>query len=125
MHDDPDYEPLTLPRGGLVAFRKSGGFRFSSRGFVVYRWGQVVPLAGTEGRARRLSAEARAALRHRLLMARLGQIQVAPGGGRRDGYGYELVARIGLRTRSLEFDDGAIPPELARLVELLQRLMPQ
>lgn len=123
MNDEQQYGPLELPRGGLVAFRKSGGLRFTSRGFVVYRTGWVVPLDST-GRVRKLSREAREALRHRLLAARLGHIQVTPERARPDGYGYELTARIGLRTRRLEFDDGTIPPELSRLVELLQRMMP-
>lgn len=120
-----DDEKLALPRGGLVAFRKSGGLRFSSRGFVVYRSGWVIPLAGTEGRPRHMTAEAREALEAMLLRSGMSRTHHRKARGTRDGYSYEITARYGGRTRYAEVEDGAIPDELRRLIDVLQRLMPR
>src|SRR5262245_43221214 len=38
----PDTDNLTLPRGGLIAMRQSGGLRFRSHEIVVYRNGKLV-----------------------------------------------------------------------------------
>lgn len=120
-----DEDRLSLPRGGLVAFRKSGGLRFTSRGFVVYRSGWVVPLEGTEGRPRHMTSEAREALEALLLRSGMSRRHHQKARGTRDGYGYEITARYGGRTRYAEAEDGAIPDELRRLIEVLQRLMPR
>jgi hypothetical protein len=118
-----DEDQLGLPRGGLVAFRKSGGLRFSSRGFVVYRSGWVVPLEGTGGRPRRMTDAAREALEALIVRSGLSRTR-RKAKGARDGYGYEVTARYGGRTRYAEAEDGAIPEALGRLIEVLQRLMP-
>jgi hypothetical protein len=119
-----DEEKLTLPRNGLVAFRKSGGLRFTSRGFVVYRSGWVVPLEGTGGRPRHMTEAAREAVEALLLRSGMSRTHRKRSGGG-DGYAYEITARYGGRTRYAEFHDGAIPEEMRRLVEVLQRLMPK
>lgn len=120
-----DEERLGLPRGGLVAFRKSGGLRFTSRGFVVYRSGWVIPLEGTAGRPRHMTAEALEALEAMLLRSGMSRKHHQKTRGTRDGYAYEITARYGGRTRYAEAEDGAIPDELRRLIEVLQRLMPR
>lgn len=120
-----DEERLALPRGGLVAFRKSGGLRFTSRGIVVYRSGWVVPLEGTEGRPRHMTAEAREALEALILRSGMSRKHHQKTRGARDGYAYEITARYGGRTRYAEAEDGAIPDGLRRLIEVLQRLMPR
>lgn len=119
-----DEDKLALPRYGLVAFRKSGGLRFTSRGFVVYRSGWVVPLEGTDGRPRHMTAEALAALEAMLLRSGMSRKHHRKTTGTRDGYFYEITARYGGRTRYAEAEDGTIPDELRRLIEVLQRLMP-
>lgn len=118
-----DTDRLGLPRGGLVAFRKSGGLRFTSRGFVVYRTGWVVPLEGTAGRPRHMTSEALQALEALLLRSRLSRTY-RKAKGTPDGYTYEITARYGGHTRYAEVVDGAIPKEQARLIVVLQRLMP-
>lgn len=121
-----DEDALGLPRGGLVAFRKSGGLRFTSRGVAVYRSGWVMPLAGTEGRPRRMTPAALEALEALLAQSGLSRRRLAKGGpGTRDGYAYEITARYRGRTRYAEAVDGAIPDDLARLIEVLQRLLPR
>ncbi|NTU77890.1 MAG: hypothetical protein HGA45_00565 [Chloroflexales bacterium] len=119
-----DEDRLGLPRGGLAAFRKSGGMRFSSRGFVVFRSGWVVPLTGTSGRPRRITDEAIEALEALILRGGLSRTRRRKAKGSPDGYSYEITARYGGRTRHAEAADGAIPEELGRLIEVLQRLMP-
>lgn len=121
-----DEDELGLARGGLVAFRKSGGLRFTSLGVAVYRSGWVVPLTGTAGRPRRMTAEALAALETLVAHSGLSRRRLAKGGeGTRDGYYYEITARYGGRTRYAEAADGAIPEDLGRLIEVLQRLLPR
>ncbi|HMQ30449.1 MAG TPA: hypothetical protein PKD53_06945, partial [Chloroflexaceae bacterium] len=120
-----DEDRLGLPRYGLVAFRKSGGLRFASRGFVVYRSGWVVPLEGTGGRPRHMTREALEALEALLLRSGMSRRRHQQVRGTRDGYAYEITARYGGRTRYAEAEDGAIPDELRRLIEVLQRLMPR
>lgn len=114
---------LTLPGGALVAFRKSGGLRFSSRGVVVYRNGWVVPLAGTEGQRRHLRPGARRALAGLILRSGLTRVPVRSDSATRDGYSYEIVARVGGRLRSVELSD-PVPAAQARLVQVLTRLLP-
>lgn len=120
-----DEDQLRLPRGGLVAFRKSGGLRFTSRGVVVYRSGWVVPLAGSGGRPRRMTAEALGALESLVTRSGLGRKRPAPAGATRDGYAYEITVRYGGRTRYAEAATGAIPENLGRLIEVLERLLPR
>ncbi len=114
---------LTLPGSALVAFRKSGGLRFSSRGIVVYRNGWVVPLAGTEGPRRHLRPGARRALVGLILRSGLTRVPARSGGATRDGYSYEIVARVGGTLRSVELSD-PVPAAQARLVQVLTRLLP-
>ena len=120
-----DEDRLGLPRGGMVAFRKSGGLRFSSRGIVVFRSGWVVPLEGTEGRPRSMTGTAREALEALLLHSGLSRTRHRKAKGTPDGYFYEITARYGGRTRYAEAADGSIPEDLERLIAVLQRLMPR
>jgi len=115
-------DQLALPRGGLVALRKSGGLRFSSRGCVVFRNGWVVPLAGTIGNPHRITdaacTELEALLQRSGMSRSLRKARATP-----DGYVYELTARYAGRTRYAEAMDGAIPSALGELIEALQRLL--
>ncbi len=119
-----DEDRLGLPRDGLVAFRKSGGLRFSSRGFVAFRNGWVVPLAGTTGAPYRMTEAERTTL-EALIPSGVSRTRHRKAKGSPDGYGYELTARHGGRTRYAEAEDGAIPEALGALIKVLQQLMPK
>jgi hypothetical protein len=84
----------------------------------------VVPLEGTDGRPRRMTAAAREAVEAMLLRSGMSRTH-RKSSGTRDGYAYEITARYGGRTRYAEYHDGAIPEEMRRLIEVLQRLMPK
>lgn len=116
-------EALALPRGALVAFRKSGGLRFSSRAIVVRRSGWVEPMAGTPGRRRRITEEALATLERLLLQSGLTRVSHRKGRGTADGYSYEIAAHLAGKERQLTLDD-PVPAEQERLVRVLQRLLP-
>lgn len=119
----PAAADLPLPRDALLAFRKSGGLRFSSRAIVVYRNGWVVPADGGRGRPRHLGVAALAKLARQAL--RSGLARHTPAGARQppDGSAYEIAARIGSRVRRAEVMDGSIPPDLAPLIRALSRLL--
>jgi hypothetical protein len=119
-----DDERLGLPRGALVAFRKSGGLRFTSRGVVVTRRGWVEPLSGTPGRRRRITDEALATLERLLLQSGLARLEKRPRSATRDGYAYEIAAHVGGRLRQVELTD-PVPAEDERLVRALTRLLPR
>lgn len=118
----PAEEPL-LPRGGLVALRKSGGLRFTSRSVVVYRSGRALIGGGPAAapRERRLSAEELERLKGLILRARLAR-QRPTGSQPADGYAYEIAARVSKRLRSVEVYDGAMPEAIRELVEALSAL---
>lgn len=128
----PD-EPLRLPKGALVAMRKSGGLRFSSRLLIVLRDGRIVRSveAGAvdaeddrQSKARRrpsrLTGEQLSQLR--ITLARSGLDRVRQSGRAAqnpDAYAYEIVARVGRKVQSVELFDGSIPEELQPLVREL------
>jgi hypothetical protein len=118
-----DSETLELPRAALLALRKSGGLRFSSRTLVVYRDGRV--WSDAEGaRLRRIGADDLARLRHLALRARLAR-HGSPGAGQPpDGYAYEIAVRVGRRVRRAELLDGHIPAEVAALLRALRQRKP-
>jgi hypothetical protein len=115
---------LPLSRGALLAFRKSGGLRFSSRGVVVLRSGWVEPLPGTEGRRRHITAEALAVLERLLLTSGLTRVSHQKRKPTPDGYSYEIAAHVAGKPRFVELND-PVPDEQERLVRVLNRLLPQ
>jgi hypothetical protein len=115
-------DTLALPRGALVAMRRSGGFKFRSREVVVYRDGRVNYDDG-EGSPRTvwtLSDAEMAELRRVLEAADLSRL---PSAGRQnpDAFAYEIVARPRRRVYSVEAFQGSIPATLAPLIEMLNR----
>lgn len=120
---------LTLPGGGLVAMRRSGGIRFTSRSVVVYRDGRVSAegdpaIRGRNAKeTRRLSDEELAELYRALEGADLATLPPATGRQSPDAYAYEIAARVGGDDYSIEVFDGSIPGQLAPLVRLLTRYM--
>lgn len=119
-------DALRLPRGGLVALRRSGGLRFTTREVVVYCDGRVTADgAPANRRAARCLSEAEMADAWTALAAS-GLRHLPPGRGQQgsDAYAYEIVARLGGRKYATVVFDGSIPASLAPLIALLLRLRP-
>jgi hypothetical protein len=123
----PDTDRLTLPRGGLVAMRQSGGLRFRSREIVVYRSGklgyrQLAP-AGAKPTTRHVPLSELVQLHHLLKQIDFSRL---PTTGRQnpDAFAYEIIARVGRRMQFVEAFEGSIPESLAPLISELRRLMP-
>lgn len=115
---------VMLPRGGLIAMRRSGGLRFTSRQVVIYRDGRVTAepdpaLAEKATAPRRLSDEELAALYRALEQADLPSLRATPARRNPDAYTYEIVARTGASTSAVVVSDGGIPGQLAPLIALL------
>lgn len=122
-------EPLTRPRGALVAMRKSGGIRFSWRLVVVHQDGRVIyksnqigapPAAQVIGQ---LQSDQLAELRGAIVQADFAS---PPAGARQnpDAFAYEIIARVGRRNRATEAFEGSIPAGLRPLIRQLNALMP-
>ena len=124
----PDTERLTLPRGGLVAMRQSGGMRFRSREIVVYRSGKMVyrqlAPAGEEpaGATRQLPLSQLVELHHLLQQSNFAGL-LATGRQNPDAFAYEIVARVGRKVHFVEAFEGSIPDSLAPLIRELRGLM--
>jgi len=121
---EPD-DRLILPRGALVAFRKSGGLRFTSRTCVVYRSGRVEreSLPEGPGRPEYLTPAELRRLWRLVLRAGLGRLARLPGRPSPDGYGYEIAARFGRTARYVTFDEWRVPAAATLLVRALTRLL--
>jgi hypothetical protein len=117
-------DTLRLPRGALVALRRSGGFKFRSREVAVYRDGRVNYDDGESGPRTvwTLSDAEMTELRRVLDRAGLAQL---PAAGRQnpDAFAYEIVARPARRVYSAEAFQGSIPASLAPLIEQLNRFV--
>jgi emfourin len=115
-------DTLRLPRGALVALRRSGGFKFRSREVVVYRDGRVHYDDGESGPRTvwTLSDAELAELRRALNQAGFAKL---PAAGRQnpDAFVYEIVARPARRVYSVETFQGSIPASLAPLIQQLNR----
>jgi len=116
-------DTLRLPRGALVAMRRSGGFKFRSREVVVYRDGRVNYDDGESGPRTvwTLGDAELAELRRTLDQVGFAQL---PTLGRQnpDAFAYEIVARPARRVYSAEAFQGSIPVSLAPLIQQLNRL---
>jgi hypothetical protein len=117
---------LELPRGVFIAFRQSGGLRFSTREMMVYDDGQVIArrqgqLGVGEG-SRRITPKQVADLKELLEQSGLFSLPQPIGSQSPDGYAYELIARVGRKSRSIEFFDGSIPAEVQPLLAQLKAL---
>lgn len=117
---------LELPRGVFIAFRQSGGLRFSTREMMVYDDGQVIArrqgqLDVGEG-SRRITPDEVAELKELIEQSSLFGLPQPIGSQSPDGYAYELIARVGRKSRSIEFFDGSIPAEVQPLLAQLKAL---
>jgi hypothetical protein len=122
-------DALDLPEGALVAMRRSGGLRFTSRAVVVYPDGKVevrddaAPGSPAPKPARKLSDQDLAQLYRALDEANFPELPPTSGRQSPDAFAYDIAARIGSRTYAVEAFDGSIPASLAPLVQLLARFM--
>jgi hypothetical protein len=117
---------LKLPRKAFIAFRQSGGLRFSTREVIVYNDGRVITrrqgkLGAGEG-SRRITPEEVAELKEMIQQSGFLGLPRTIGSQNPDGYAYELSARLGRQSRSIEFFDGSLPAELQPLLTQLKAL---
>lgn len=120
----PNDDQLSLPNGAIVAMRRSGGFRFTSRQVTVYQDGTVEAKDATPGKGRapvtrRLRDKELAALYRLLDGAGLPDLPSTSGQQSPDGMAYEITARTSQGIYSTETFDGSIPSQLAPLIQTL------
>jgi hypothetical protein len=128
-HDDrlqANDDRLELPRGVFIAFRQSGGLRFSTREVMVYDDGYVIArrqgkLDAGEG-SRRLTPDEVAELKEMIEQSGFVGLPRSIGRQSPDGYAYELIAHVGGKSKPIEFFDGSIPPEAQPLLTQLKTL---
>ncbi len=124
-------EGLNLPKGALVAMRKSGGLHFTSQTVTVHRDGQVrhsregSRASKIKGAPRKLSNEQLSLLKIAVSKAGMGaplrKIVSQPP----DSYAYEIVMRSGRKQNAIEVFDGSIPDAVKPLIRALNALMPK
>ena len=124
-------DTLELPKGAMLAYRKSGGLRFSSHEIVVYPDGRVTYEGGDtaktalESRARRKMTDAQVVRMRKLLdQANFWRMDAVAGTQSPDSFAYEIVARIGSKHNRVELVDGSIPDALQPLVDQLNKMLP-
>ena len=122
---------LELPRGAFIAFRKSGGLKFSSREIVIYPDGRV-SYGGADtstdwkSRAVRKMNDAQiTTLRKTLDRTNFFRAQSSQGKHGGDAIAYEIIVRLGSRSNAIELFSGTIPESLSPLVEQLNKLVPE
>jgi hypothetical protein len=123
-------EPLHLPRGAFIAFRKSGGAEFSTREVVLYPDGRVafdargVPQKEYNRLRRALNDGQVLALRKLLDQTNFWHTESAVRQNL-DAFAYEIAARLGQRANSIQVFEGSVPEKLEPLLERLTPLLPQ
>ncbi len=124
----PQAEPLRLPKGAFLVFRKSGGLRFSSREVLLYPDGRVaydargVPQKEYNRLRRALNDGQMLSLRKLLDATNFWRAE-SIGQQNPDAFAYELAARIGQRSNQIEVFDGNVPENLKPLIERLTPLL--
>ncbi|GIL16209.1 MAG: hypothetical protein BroJett039_13820 [Chloroflexota bacterium] len=124
----PPTEPLRLPKGAFLIFRKSGGLRFSSREVLIYPDGRVaydargVPQKEYNRLRRALNDGQMLSLRKLLDATNFWRAE-SMGQQNPDAFAYELAARIGQRSNQIEVFDGSVPENLKPLIERLTPLL--
>jgi hypothetical protein len=123
----PKIDPLQLPKGALIAFRKSGGLKFSSREIAIYPDGRVSS-SGTDlpkqaGTPPKLSDAPIVELRRMLEQVSFLRLKSAGGQQPPDSYAYEIVAQMDGKTNYVEVFDGKMPEALTPLIQRLTKLL--
>ncbi len=123
-------ETLELPEGAIVALRKSGGLRFSTRTLIVYGNGEALYTASrgsglkTQSTALELTEAQQLRLRRALARINFSSLPKGPGRASPDAYVYEITVHTLGQTHSIEAWDGSIPAALKPVLEQLRRIMP-
>jgi len=125
--DRPKIEVLQLPKGAVIAFRKSGGLKFSSREIAIYPDGRV-SYGGTDlpkqaSTPQKLGEAQIAELRRMLDQNDFFRLRLAGGQQPPDSYAYEIVAQIDAKSNYVEVFDGKIPESLMPLIQRLTKLL--
>lgn len=127
---EPVAEPLHLPRGAFIAFRKSGGLHFSSREMVLYPDGRIA--YDTRGvpqkeynRLRRAVNDGQMASLRKLLDQTGFWKETSRGEQNPDAFAYEIAARLGQRSNEIQVFEGSVDERLKPLVDQLTRLLPE
>jgi hypothetical protein len=121
----PKLERLELPRGALIAFRKSGGIKFLSREIAIYPDGRA-SLSGTDlpkPTAKTLTAAQITEIRQMLSQAGFFGLMLAGGHQPPDSYAYEIIAQGDAKPNYVEVFDGGIPVSLVQLIKSLTILI--
>lgn len=127
----PKRAPLALPKGALIAFRKSGGSPTNTREIVLYPDGRVSfggPDVSKEAYARvprKMNDAQIARLRKTLEHANFFRMASAEGEPPPEAFAYEIIARAGNRVNTVTVFDGSIPDTLVPLIQQLSALMPK
>ena len=126
----PADKPMELPKGALIALRKSGGLKFSSREIVVYPDGRVTYDGGDTAKsaltraARRMSDAQVVRLRRTLDQINFFGMKPPKTQPDPDGFVIEIAARLGGKNNQLEVNAAGIPGALNSLVDQLTILLP-
>ncbi|MBI3538544.1 MAG: hypothetical protein HY070_13430 [Chloroflexi bacterium] len=120
---------LFLPKGALIAFRKTRGA--NALEFYLYPDGRIsfnTPDYSTEAYervSRKLNDAQINRLRHLLDQVNFYRAQSAQSKPRGENIAYEISARVGNKSNTIELFDGSIPAALKPLIEQLNALMPK
>lgn len=122
-------EPLQLPRGAWLVFRRSGGLKFSSRQVVIYPDGRATR-GGTDwpkqaSASIKLNDAQMAELRQ--LVEQTGLVNLKSSGGQQppDSYAYEIIISSKDKPTYVEVFDGTIPAVLVPLIQWLTKWLSQ
>ncbi|MBI3732660.1 MAG: hypothetical protein HY259_04280 [Chloroflexi bacterium] len=128
---NPADEPLELPKGALIAFRKSRGGGLRSHTVIVYPDGRVTHGGGDTSRqvylrvSRQLNDAQIMKMRRWLEQGGFFRLTPQPANPDPSAATYTIAARVGSHSNRLELFDGSIPGSLQPLVQQLSQLLPQ
>lgn len=119
----PNIEPLQLPKGGLIVFRRSGGLKFSSREVVIFADGRITrrgtDLPQTIRAPSKLDDAQIAELEKLLEQVEFARLRSVGGPQPPDSYAYEIIAQVDRQSNYVEVFDGKIPDALEPLIQRL------
>jgi hypothetical protein len=121
----PKPEPLQLPRGAWLVFRRSGGLKFSSRQIVIYPDGRATR-SGTDlpkqaSTSIKLNDAQMAELRRLVEQSGLANLKSSGGQQPPDSYAYEIIVAGKDPSTFVEAFDGTIPTSLMPLIQWLTK----
>lgn len=123
--EEPPADVLPLPPDAFIAFRQSGGLRFSTLAVMVYldgyvAWQRTRKFDAGQGE-RQLTPDEVADLQDLITQSGLFGLPRSIGLPSPDGYAYELIAQLADQSASIEFFTGSIPVEVQPIVQRLKQ----